>query len=79
MSKKAKKKKVILELDTYEALLLDRLQKDLEKQQGRKTKLEALILGCVRTSIHRVYGPEYVYSQLLDKQTFKDWADSQEI
>lgn len=73
--KKNKPKRVTVELEEYEHLLLKKLQKDLEGQSGKRTSITALIQGCIRTAIHRVYGTDYVYEQLLDGETFKDWVE----
>ena len=73
MGRKREPRKLTIELDHYEQMLLTKLQKELEAQ-GEKVSLNSLVQGCVRTAIHHVYGPDYAYDQLLSTETFEQWA-----
>lgn len=64
-----------VDLSGYEARLLEKYLDDM-KTEARKRKekeptLQQAIAGCIRTAIHQLYGNDYLYTEMLDDETFK--------
>lgn len=68
--------RTFVQLDPYEKLLLERLYKHLceraRKAGKKKPTQKAVIQGCIRTAIHTVYGDDFVYTELLPADRFRE-------
>lgn len=68
-------RRLLVELDPFEAELLDRLYRDLcryaRSKGGKVPDKKKVVAGCIRTAIHAVYGEEYVYEGLLSDEEFR--------
>lgn len=68
--------RTFIELDPYEAKLLNKLWRDLKSQAQQRGKRvqdkKALICACIRTAIHTVYGEDYLHEELLSAERFRD-------
>lgn len=65
-----------LALGEYELRLVDQVTRQLQaqaKEEGQPVpSSNAVLNGLIRTAVHTVYGRDYLYTELLSPETFRE-------